>query len=246
MLGSIKLQFDSHRDKYGSSSIWSNQFTIPYILFILAWHPNTHFNLYLHTFSLINSMQSDFLNLCLYKQTKVETVTAKIRTSDRRLELLTFTGFNCEQCPLLFDLCLVCPHLCTLDPFSNPWSRLVHYPTLLVHAKQATIETNPKSSTHVSFSICQICLLTHDVMISHNIEAISLILFVLLSFAWTRLFPWSSNTTIHNFGLHLNTMWNTTKFAYLLNLDILVNTQATSLCNRLNFLFQHLANLLDL
>jgi hypothetical protein len=33
-----------------------------------------------------------------------------------------------------------------------------------------------------------------------------LILFVLLSFAWTRLFSWSSNTIIYNFGLHLNTI----------------------------------------
>jgi hypothetical protein len=93
-----------------------------------------------------------FLNLCPYKQTKVETVTAKIRTSDKRPELLTFAGFNCKQCPLLFDLCLVCPHLCTLDSFSNLWSRLVHCPTLLVHAKQATIETNSKSSTHLPFA----------------------------------------------------------------------------------------------
>jgi hypothetical protein len=31
------------------------------------------------------------------------------------------------------------------------------------------------------------------------------------------LFPWSSNTTIHNFGLDLNIMWNIIKFAFLLN-----------------------------
>jgi hypothetical protein len=34
---------------------------------------NTHFNIYLHTSSLINSMQSDFLNIYPYKQTNVET-----------------------------------------------------------------------------------------------------------------------------------------------------------------------------
>jgi hypothetical protein len=180
--------------------------------------PNTHINLYLRTSSLIILMQSDFLNLYPYKQIKVQTVTAKIRTSDRRPELLTFAGFNCEQCPLSFDLCLVCPHLCTLDSFSNPWSSLLHCPTLLVHAKQATIETNWKSLTHVSFFICQICLLSHDAMISHNIEAILLVLFALLSFAWTSLFPWSFNTIIHNFSLYFNTMWNTIKFVYLLNL----------------------------
>jgi hypothetical protein len=128
-------------------------------------------------------MQSDFSNLYPYKQTKVQTITVKIRTSDRRPELLTFVGFNCEQCPLSLDLFLVCPHLCTLDSFSNPWSRLLHCPTLLVHAKQATIETNSKSSTHVSFAICQIYLLSHDAMISHNIESISLVPFALLSFA---------------------------------------------------------------
>jgi hypothetical protein len=50
-----------------------------------------------------------------------------------------------------------------------------------------------------------------------TIEVISLIPFTLLSFAWTRLFSWSSNTTIHNFGLYFNTMWNTIKLAFLLN-----------------------------
>lgn len=141
MLRSIKLQFNSHRDIYGSTSIWSSQFTIPYILFILAWHS-----------------------------------------------------------------------------------------TLLVHVKQAIIETKPISSTHVSFVISQTYLLSHDAMISHNIYAISLI-------SLHCCLPWSSNTTIHNFDLHLNTMWNTIKFACLLNLGILVNTQSTSICNILNFLF---------
>jgi hypothetical protein len=162
-------------------------------------------------------MQSDFLNLYPYKQNKVETVTVKTSTFDRRPKLLTFTWFNCEQCPLSFDHCLVSPLLCTLDSFSNPWSRKAHYLTLLVHAKQVTIETNSKSSTHVSFDIYQICLLSYDAMISYNIEVISLIPFALLSFAWTILFSWSSNTTIHNFGLHFNTMWNTIKLAFLLN-----------------------------
>jgi hypothetical protein len=68
-------------------------------------------------------------------------------------------------------------------------------------------------------------------MISHNIEVISLIPFALLSFAWIRLFSWSSNTTIHNFGLHFNTMWNTIKLAFLLNFWYIL------LCNILNFLF---------
>jgi hypothetical protein len=171
-----ETNMDHHQ--YGQAN---SRFLISYSFWLDI--PNTHFNLYLHTSSLINSIQSGFPNLYPYKQTKVETVTAKIRTSDRRPELLTFVGFNCEQCPLSFDLCLVCPHLCTLDSFFNPWSKLVHCPTLLVHAKQSTIETNSKSSTHVSFAICQICLLSHDAMIFHNIEAISLIPFALLSFA---------------------------------------------------------------
>jgi hypothetical protein len=36
--------------------------------------PNTHINLYLHTFSLIILMQSDFPNHYLYKQTNVENI----------------------------------------------------------------------------------------------------------------------------------------------------------------------------
>ena len=106
---------------------------------------------------------------------------------------------SCVLCHL--NLCLVFLHLCILDSFFNPWSKLIHYQTLLVHAKQAIIETNPKSSTHVSFNICQICLLSHDTMIFLNIEAISSTPFALLSFSWTILFPWSSNTTIHNLAL---------------------------------------------
>jgi hypothetical protein len=200
------------------------------VLLLVYFWLNT-WALYLHTSSLIDSMQSNFLNFYPYKQTKIEIVTTKFKTSNRRSELLIFAGFNCEQCTLSFDLCLVCPHLCILNSFSNPWSRQVHYPTLLVHAKQATIETNLKSSTHVSFAIWQICLLSHDAMISHNIVAISLIPFALLSFAWIRLFPWSSNTTIHNFGLHFNIMWNTIKLALLLNFWYIL------LCNILNFLF---------
>jgi len=77
-----------------------------------------------------------------------------------------------ESCPLSFDLCLLFPHLYIFDSFFNPWSKIVHYQTLLVHEKQAIVETNPRTSTHVSFAICQICLLSHDAMISYNIEAI--------------------------------------------------------------------------
>ena len=85
----------------------------------------------------------------------------------------------------------------------QPWSKLVHYQSLLVHEKQAIIETNPKSSTHVSFVICQICLLSHDVMISHNIEAISLIPFILLSLFELDCFH---NPLIQQFSLHFNTV----------------------------------------
>jgi hypothetical protein len=58
---------------------------------------------------------------------------------------------------------------------------------------------NHQLMSHLPF--CQICLLSHDTVIFHNIEAISLIQFVLLSFSWTILFPWSFNTTIHNLAL---------------------------------------------
>jgi hypothetical protein len=133
--------------------------------------PNTHINLYLHTSSLIILMQSDFPNLYPYKQTNIENIIYPLYIVSSVISSLLD----------IFSLM-------HSDSFFNPWSRLVHYPTLLVHAKQATIVTNPKSSTHVSFTICQKCLLSHDVMIFHNIDSISLIPFVLLSFAWTRLF----------------------------------------------------------
>jgi hypothetical protein len=166
MLISIKLQFDSHRDIYGSISILSSQFMVPYILFILAWHSWTYFNIYLYTSSLIKSMQSGFPNLYLYKQTNIENISYSLYIVSIVIS------------PLL-DISSLMHSWFILQP----WSKLVHYLALLVHAKQAIIETNPKPSTHVSFVICQICLLSYDAMISHNIGAISLIPFVLLSFA---------------------------------------------------------------
>jgi hypothetical protein len=78
------------------------------------------------------------------------------------------TNIQYELCPLSFNLWLVFPHLCIFDSFFNPWSKLIHYQTLLIHARQAIVKTNPKFSTHVSFTICQTCLLLHDAMISHN------------------------------------------------------------------------------
>jgi hypothetical protein len=189
---------DQH--EYGQTNSW---FLISSLFFLDT--PDTYINIYLHTSSLIKSVQSDFPNLYSYKQTNVENIPYS-----------------------LYIVCIVISPLLDISSLMHswfilqPWSKLVHYQTLVVHAKQAIIETNPKSSTHVSFAICQICLLPHDTMISHNIEAISLIPFALLSFAWTRLFPWSSNTTTHNFGLHLNNMWNITKFSFLLNLYMLI------------------------
>jgi hypothetical protein len=145
-------------------------------------------------------MQTDFPNLYSYKQTNVETSYIHYMLS-----------------PLSFHLCLTFSHLCTLDLFFNPWSRLVYCPTLLVHAKQAIIETNPKSSTHVSFTICQICLLSHDAMISHNTDAILLILFALLSFAWTNIVSIILQYNNTQVGLHFNTTWNMIKLVFSLN-----------------------------
>jgi hypothetical protein len=133
--------------------------------------PDTYFNIYLHTSSLIKSMQSGFPNLYSYKQTNIENIPYS-----------------------LYIVSIVISPL--LDIFSlmhswfilQPWSKLVHCPALLVHAKQAIIEINPKPLTHVSFVICPICLLSYDAMIFHNIGAISVIPFALLSFAWNRLF----------------------------------------------------------
>jgi hypothetical protein len=73
MLRSIKLYFDSHRN------IWINiNMVKPIHDFLYPLHfwldtPNTYFNIYLHTSSLIDSMQSDFLNLYPYKQTNIDT-----------------------------------------------------------------------------------------------------------------------------------------------------------------------------
>jgi hypothetical protein len=64
-----------------------------------------------------------------------------------------------------------------------------------------------------------------------------LIPFALLSFTWTRLFPWSSNTTIHNFDIDLNIMRNINKFAFLLNLYTFLIPQSISVCNKVNFQF---------
>ena len=154
---------------------------IPYILFIVL--------------TLLNSFQ--YLSSYFYLEqsnAKWFFKSLSIQPNQHRDRLIS--NMSCVLCHL--NLCLVFLHLCILDSFSNPWSKLIHYQTLLVHAKQAIIETNPKSSTHVSFNICQICLLSHDTMIFLNIEAISSTPFALLSFSWTILFPWSSNTTIHN------------------------------------------------
>ena len=144
--------------------MWSSQFTVPYISFILAWHS------YLHISSLIILMQSDFLNPYPYKQTKVET------------DIYPIWDVSFVTWPLL-DISSLMHSWFIL----HPWSTLVHNQALLIHVKQATIEIDPNSLAHVSFAICQICLLSHD-MISHNIEDISLILIALLSFARTRLF----------------------------------------------------------
>jgi hypothetical protein len=133
--------------------------------------PDIYFNIYLHTSSLLKSIQSGFPNLYSYKQTNIENISY--------LLYIISIGIS----PLLDIFSLMHSWL-----ILQSWSKLVHYPALLVHVKQAIIETNPKPSTHVSFVICQICLLSHDAMISHNIGVISLILFALFYFAWTRLF----------------------------------------------------------
>ena len=141
----IKTYMNQHQ--YGQANSWFMSFSF--------WldTPNTHFNIYLHTSSLIKAMQSDFSYLYPYKQTNIENILCP-------LYIVSF----------VISLLLNISHLYTLDSLFNPWSKLVLYPTLLVHAKQAIIETNPKSSTHVSFAICQICLLSHDATISHNIS----------------------------------------------------------------------------
>jgi hypothetical protein len=130
-----------------------------------------YFNIYLHSSSLIKSMQSGFLNLYSYKQTNIENIPYSLYIVSIVIS------------PLL-DISLLMHSWFILQP----WSKLVYCPALLVYAKQAIIETNPKPWTHTSFVMCQICLLSHDAMISDNIGVILLILFALLSFSSTRLF----------------------------------------------------------
>ena len=63
---------DQHQ--YGQANSWfliSSSFWLDTL--------NTHFNIYLHTSSLIKSMQSDFPNLYPYKQTNIETDLYPIR-----------------------------------------------------------------------------------------------------------------------------------------------------------------------
>jgi hypothetical protein len=80
---------------------------------------------------------------------------------------------------------------------------------------------NHQLISHLPF--CQICLLSHNTVISHNIEVISLIQFALISFFWTILFEWSSNTTIHNLALiwtlcgissNLSSCWTCIHFSF--------------------------------
>jgi hypothetical protein len=146
-------------------------------------------------------MQSDFPNLYPYKQTKVQTI------------LYPTWVMSSVIWPLL-----------VIFSFMHSWFILQH----LINANPLTTSSCSCKASHYKdqFKIINSCLIFHlpnmlaftYVMISHNIEAISLIPFALLSFVWTRLFLWSSNTTIHNFALYFNTIWNTIKFAYLLNL----------------------------
>ena len=134
--------------------------------------PNTHFNIYLHTSSLIKAMQSDFPNLYPYKQTNIET------------DLYPIWVVSFVIWPLLGIFSLMHSWF-----ILQPWSKLIHYQTLLVHTKQATY-IRP---FHVIIS-CIIYRLPnifafpwcHDIP---HIEAISSTPFALLSFSWTRLFP---------------------------------------------------------
>jgi hypothetical protein len=112
-------------------------------------------------------MQSEFLNLYPYKQIN----------RDRYI-----SNMSCVLCHLTF--CLIFLHLCILDSFSNPRSKLIHYQTLLVHVKQVIIKTNLKSSTHVSFTILSNMLafsLYCDIPQhrSHFIDSICIVVFFL-------------------------------------------------------------------
>jgi hypothetical protein len=151
---------------------------------------------------------------------------------------------------LISIICCLLYHLTFLWNFLT-YALLIHffqylvktssYRTLLVHAKRATIGTNMKLLTHVSCVVYQMCLLSHEVMVSHNIETVSLILSMPLSFAWIF--------CLHNilvqqytfFVLHLNMLWNTVKFTFLSKICYIFVRWI-----KYAPLIQHLMNLLDL
>jgi len=138
-------------------------------------------------------MHSDFTSICIH----ISKPTFKPHTISNIYSFISHLTFACQ-----FTYAFL-THYSILDKSqstSNPF---------LVHAKQTTIGTKPYSSTHVSFSICQVCLLftwCHDM---HNIEVIPSTPFQLLSSAWTILISWSSITTIYNLACHFDTMPNT-------------------------------------
>jgi hypothetical protein len=142
----IEKNMDHHQ--YGHANSW---FLISYSFWLDI--PNTHFNLYLHTSSLINSMQSDFLNLYSYKQTKVETVTAKIRTSDRETRTSDFHRIQ------LWAVSFVIWPLLGMSSLMRPWFIL-----------QSLIKASPLSNSSCSckashyrdqFKIINLCLICH-------------------------------------------------------------------------------------
>ena len=128
----------THIETYGSTSIWLSQFTIPYILLILAWHSYIHFNLYLHTSSLIILMQSDFLDLYPCKQTNVENILYP-------LYIVSFVIWHLLGISSLMHSWLILQYLIKANPLSN---------SSCSHKASHLYETVSCLSTHVSLAIC--------------------------------------------------------------------------------------------
>jgi len=169
---SIKLQYDSHRDIYGSASIWSSQFMVIYILSILAWHSILTSIFIVILLAWSKRLQSDLPNLYPYKQNNHRDLL--VSNMSYILCLLTFAW-----------------HFLT-------YAFLIHSSTL-IKASSLSISSCSWKASHYRdqskiINSCLICYLPNMLAFtwcydipqhrSHFIDSIYIVVFV-----WARLFP---------------------------------------------------------
>ena len=128
----IHIETYMNQHQYGQANSW---FLVSFSFWLDT--SNTHFNIYLHTSSLIKLMHSDFPNLYPYKQTNVETDLYLIW-------IVSFVIWPLLDISSLMHPWFILQSLIKASPLSNS----------SCSCKEAITETNPKSSTHVSFAIC--------------------------------------------------------------------------------------------